>query len=116
MGPQGGADGAAGVVGGNGPPKEPRRTQNTQPTKAAPRIPRRVAIATAVVGLTAAGAATALAAGTDTYPERAPFTKRCGVEIRAYDDGSASLYCDERQRPFAAVDADSGRIRFFAAR
>ena len=91
-------------------------THSIQPAKAARRIPRRVAIATAAVGLAAAGTATALATGTDPYPERAPFTKRCGIEIRAYDDGSASLYCDERQKPFAAVDADSGRIRFFAAR
>ena len=90
-------------------------THRTHPRRSLARA-RRLAIGTVAAGLTAAGAATALAAGTDAYPHRAPFTKRCGIEIRAYDDGSASLYCDSRERPFGAVDAESGRVRFFAAR
>jgi hypothetical protein len=90
-------------------------THRTHPRRSLVRA-RRLAIGTVAAGLTAAGAATALAAGIDGYPERPPFTKRCAVEIRAYDDGSASLYCGSRQRPFGAVDAESGSIRFFAGR
>jgi hypothetical protein len=90
-------------------------THRTQPKPAAARA-RRLAIGTVAAGLTAAGGATAFAAGTDPYPERPPFTKRCGLEIRAYGDGSASLYCDGKVKPFAAIDPESGRIRFFAAR
>jgi hypothetical protein len=90
-------------------------THRTQPKPAA-ALTRRLAIGVVAAGLTAAGAATALAAGTDPYPQRPPFTKRCGIQIRAYDDGSASLYCNDRVKPFGAIDAESGRIRFFAAR
>jgi hypothetical protein len=89
---------------------------STPPAKSAPRLRRRAAIAVAAVAVTSAGAATALAEGTDPYPQRPPFTKRCGIQIRAYDDGSASLYCNDRVKPFGAIDAESGRIRFFAAR
>jgi hypothetical protein len=88
-------------------------THSTQPAR---RIRRRLAIGAATVGVAAAGAATALAAGTDPYPQRPPFTKRCALEIRAYQDGSGSLYCEGKVKPFAALDAESGRIRFFAAR
>jgi hypothetical protein len=86
------------------------------PKPAQPKSRRRVAIAVAAGALTVAGATTALAAGGTSTPDRPPFTKRCGLEIRAYEDGSASLYCDGKAKPFAAVDAESGRIRFFAAR
>jgi hypothetical protein len=62
------------------------------------------------------GAGVALGAGFEPAPERAPWTKRCGVQIRAYEDGSASLFCDQRRTPFAAVDGETGRVRFFLPR
>ena len=40
-----------------------------------------------------------------------PWNRRCRIAIAAYEDGSASLYCDGRRRSFARVDAESGRIR-----
>lgn len=90
-------------------------THRVTPTSRSRR--RRIAIGAAALAATAVGATTAVAIGGETStPERPPFTKRCGLEIRAYGDGSASLYCDGRAKPFAAVDADSGRIRFFASR
>lgn len=80
-------------------------------------IPRRrlYAGALAAVLATAAGGI-ASAAGGDRSSNRPPWNKRCGIEIRAHDDGSASLYCDERTRPFGAIDAESGRIQFFRTR
>jgi hypothetical protein len=77
---------------------------------------RRIAIGAVALAVSVVGGASALASGGGSFPERKPFTKRCGMEIRAYDDGSASLYCDGRRKPFAAIDAESGRVRFFASR
>lgn len=73
--------------------------------------------AAALTGLALAGsgAGIASAVGGQERPQQQtpPYTKRCPIQIRAYDDGSASLYCGERLRPFAAVEAESGKIRFF---
>jgi len=89
----------------------------TASVKPDPPRRRRIAIAATAVAATAVAATSAVALGGETStPQRPPFTKRCGIEIRAYEDGSASLYCDGRAKPFAAVDAESGRIRFFASR
>ena len=70
-----------------------------------------------------AGAAVALAAtgvafgrGLEPVPEHVPWTKRCPVELRAYEDASASLFCEGKRKPFAIVEADDGRIRFFPPR
>lgn len=76
---------------------------------------RLAAGALAAVLATAVGGIASAAAGGGA-PNRPPWNKRCGIEIRAHDDGSASLYCDERTRPFAAIDAGSGRIQFFRTR
>jgi hypothetical protein len=70
----------------------------------------------ALAAVLAATGGIASAAGGDRSPNRPPWNKRCGIEIRAHDDGSASLYCDERTRPFGAIDAESGRIQFFRTR
>jgi len=85
-------------------------------SRTSPTRRRRIALAATALAVSVAGGATAVASGGDSYPERPPFTKRCGLEIRAYEDGSASLYCDGKRRPFAAVDAETGRVRFFASR
>jgi hypothetical protein len=77
---------------------------------------RRTAVGAAALAVTVAATSAVALGGETSTPQRPPFTKRCGIEIRAYHDGSASLYCDGRAKPFAAVDADSGRIRFFASR
>jgi hypothetical protein len=70
-----------------------------------------------------AGAAVALAAtgvafgrGLEPMPEHVPWTKRCPVELRAYEDASASLFCEGKRKPFAIVENDDGRIRFFPPR
>ena len=54
-----------------------------------------------------------LAAGVDPS-QRSPEAGK--VAIRAYEDGSANLYCDGRQKPFGAIDAESGKVRFFIPR
>ncbi|MBA2240004.1 MAG: hypothetical protein H0W09_01970 [Solirubrobacterales bacterium] len=76
---------------------------------------RIAAAAAASLALAGSGAGIASAVGEAERPqgEAPPYSKRCAIEIRAYEDGSASLYCGERLRPFAAVDAESGRIRFY---
>jgi hypothetical protein len=88
----------------------------TDPVKPTSLRRRRTAIGGAALAVTVAATSAVALGGETSTPQRPPFTKRCGIEIRAYDDGSASLYCDGRAKPFAAVDADSGRIRFFASR
>lgn len=82
------------------------------------RMGRRARVAAAAsagaVALAAVGAAAAAAGGDDAGRAAVPpFTKRCAVEFRAYSDGSANIFCAERAKPFAAVDAESGRIRFY---
>jgi hypothetical protein len=78
---------------------------------------RKVKLAVAAgTAVAVGGAGVALGAGFEPAPERAPWTKRCGVQIRAYEDGSASLFCDQRRTPFAAVDGETGRVRFFLPR
>jgi hypothetical protein len=61
-------------------------------------------------------AGVAAAAGFDPSSSPPPWSSRCKVAIRAYEDGSANLYCDGRQKPFGAVDAESGKVRFFIPR
>ena len=61
-------------------------------------------------------AGVAAAKGFDPSSAPPPWSSRCKVAIRAYEDGSANLYCDGRQKPFGAVDAESGKIRFFMPR
>jgi hypothetical protein len=77
--------------------------------------PRIAALAVAAVAASFGGGI-ALAAGGDGPPNRPPWNKRCPIEIRAHEDGSASLYCAERSRAFGAVDAENGRVRFFMTR
>jgi hypothetical protein len=55
----------------------------------------------------------AAAKGFDPSAAPPPWSGRCKVAIRAYEDGSANLYCDGRKKPFGAIDAESGKIRFF---
>ncbi len=82
-----------------------------------PRTSARIAVAAlATGGLTAVGATAAAGDESKGSPTRPPWNRSCVVEIRAHDDGSASLSCRERSRPFAAVDAESGRIQFFNSR
>jgi hypothetical protein len=45
-----------------------------------------------------------------------PWDRRCPVTITAYEDGSASLYCGNRRRSFARIDAETDRIRMRAPR
>jgi hypothetical protein len=52
----------------------------------------------------ALGAAVAPLSGEETPGNR------CRLEIVAYEDGSASLYCAGEPHRFAVVDAKSGRI------
>jgi hypothetical protein len=52
----------------------------------------------------ALGAAVAPLSGEETPGNR------CRLEIVAYEDGSASLYCAGEPHRFAVVDAESGRI------
>ncbi|UJA21738.1 hypothetical protein HJD18_16985 [Thermoleophilia bacterium SCSIO 60948] len=77
----------------------------------------RAAIGGLAIAAAIAGAGTALAAGERGEATRGtpapPYTKRCAVEFRAYSDGSANIFCAERAKPFASVDAESGRIRFY---
>lgn len=40
-----------------------------------------------------------------------PWGTACAVELRAYEDRSASLYCRGSGEAFGAVDAESGRVR-----
>ena len=40
-----------------------------------------------------------------------PWKHRCSISMDAYEDGSASLYCEGRKRRFGTIDAESGRIR-----
>jgi hypothetical protein len=81
------------------------------------RWSRRVKVAVAAGAAVAVGATgVALGAGFDPAPEHAPWTKRCGVQIRAYEDGSASLFCEGRRQPFGSVAAETGRVRFFLPR
>ena len=78
-----------------------------------------VHLATTVVlagALAGAGGAVAIGGERPSTPPRPPWTKSCVVEIRAHGDGSASLSCRDRTRPFAAVDSESGRIQFFSSR
>jgi hypothetical protein len=87
------------------------------PLKAASSLSRwshgaKLAVA-AGAALAVGGAGVALGAGFDPTPEHVPWTKRCVVEIRAYDDASASLFCEGRRKPFGSVDAETGRIRFY---
>jgi hypothetical protein len=58
----------------------------------------------------------AVAKGFDPSSGPPPWSGRCKVAIRAYEDGSANLYCDGRQKPFGAIDAESGKVRFFIPR
>ena len=58
----------------------------------------------------------AAAKGLDSSSAPPPWSGRCKVAIRAYEDGSANLYCDGRQKPFGAIDAESGKVRFFMPR
>lgn len=79
---------------------------------------RGLAAALAALGVTAAvavgaGAAVAGAGDGERATAPPPYGKRCAVEFRAYSDGSANIFCAERAKPFAAVDAESGRIRFY---
>lgn len=69
-----------------------------------------LAIAAAAAGVATASAGEQEAARASALP---PYTKRCAVEFRAYEDGSANIFCAQRAKPFAAVDAESGRIRFY---
>jgi hypothetical protein len=81
------------------------------------RWTRRVKLTIAgAAALAVTGAGVALGAGSDPAPERAPWAKRCTVQIKAYEDGSANLFCQHRRKPFGAVDADNGGIRFFIPR
>jgi hypothetical protein len=69
-------------------------------------VPVLAAIAAALTGV-------ASAAGGEKGHRPPPWSERCGMEIRGYSDGSASLYCDGRRKPFAVIDPESGRVRFF---
>jgi hypothetical protein len=81
------------------------------------RWSRRVRLAVAAgTAVAVGGAGAALGAWFEPAPEHAPWTKRCGVQIRAYEDGSANLFCDNRRQPFGSVDAETGRVRFFLPR
>jgi hypothetical protein len=81
------------------------------------RWSRRVRLAVAAgTAVAVGGAGAALGAGFEPAPEHAPWTKRCGAQIRAYEDGSANLFCDNRRQPFGSVDAETGRVRFFLPR
>jgi hypothetical protein len=54
-----------------------------------------------------AGAIASATTGSSTPP----WGSRCAVELRAYEDGSASLYCQGSPRRFGTIDAESGRTR-----
>jgi hypothetical protein len=68
-----------------------------------------LAIAALVTGV-------AVAAGIDPADSPPPWSSRCEMEIRAYEDSSANLYCHGRRKPFGAIDAETGRVRFFIPR
>jgi hypothetical protein len=55
------------------------------------------------VGLLALIVAAVLAAG-------APEGGACVLELRAFEDGSGSLFCAGRQRPVGRIDAETGRV------
>jgi hypothetical protein len=65
----------------------------------------RLAVAAGAALVTfALGAAVAPLAGEE------PPDDHCRLEVVAYEDGSASLYCSGARHRFAVVDAESGRI------
>jgi hypothetical protein len=67
--------------------------------------------AVAAIGWGAVGA-------TSLDPEPPPHSVSvpCRVTVRAYEDGSASLYCEGEAAAFGRIDAESGRVRISTRR